>query len=152
MQNMFMQKYSRAMWIIAALSLLMLAACSQEATEVSFEEVCDPGNDHQKISTVGYFAARASIFCSDIGGDYRCGMDFLDAPGSENRFTADVLEGSGRNQLAPIPESYSDADLQLRTADGSLIGLEQKVRVSGEMLIGEGVCLMTVDTIEAVTE
>lgn len=137
-----------------ALILLALGGCAPgEAVEVPFAGVCDPANDHQRIATVGTFAAGVTVFCSDIGDDgYRCGMDFVEAPGAEDAFTADVLEGNRPNHLLPVPDSYTDADIQFKTDDGSLIGIGQQARISGEMLIGEGVCLMTVDTIQAVTE
>ena len=146
-----MQKHSFAV-LIAAFSALILVGCAKEATEVSFAEVCDPKYDHQRLSTVGYFDARVSEYCSDSGGDYRCGMDFLESPDSENRFTADVLEGNGRNQLPKLPDDYTAADIKVKTADGGEIGVGQKARITGDMLIGEGVCLMTVRTIEAVTD
>lgn len=138
--------------LIFALFVLILMGCAQEAAEVSFADACDPAYSDQRISTVGYFEAGVTVFCSDNGGDYRCGLDFVDAPGSANNFTADVLEGDGRNQMAPVPDSYTDADIQLKTDDGSAIGVGQQARITGEMLIGEGVCLMSVDKIEAVTE
>ncbi len=146
-----MRNNFRPVWI-GMLIVFTLAGCAQEATEVPFADVCDPGHDHQRISTVGYFDVGVTVFCSDTGGDYRCGLDFVEAPGSANAFTADVLEGNQPNQLAPIPDDYTAADIQLRTADGTVIGVEQKVRITGEMLIGEGVCLMSVDKIESVTE
>lgn len=147
-----MRDSSRMVWI-GLLVAVGLAGCARPpAAEVAFAEVCDPANDGQRIAAVGYFAAGVTVFCSDIGGDYRCGMDFVDAPGSENRFTADVLEGRQANRLLPVPDSYTDADIQLKTADGGTLGVGQLARISGEMLIGEGVCLMSVDTIEAATD
>lgn len=140
------------MGLIAALAALILVGCAREAADVAFADACDPVYEDQYISTVGYFAAESSVYCSNTGGDYRCGLDFFDAPGSANRLTADVLEGNGRNQMAQLPDSYTDADLQIKADDGTVIGVGQRVRITGEMLIGEGVCLMSVDKIEAVTE
>jgi hypothetical protein len=148
---MVMRNYSRAVWV-GVLVALALAGCSQIATPIAFGDVCDPGHDHQRISTVGYFDVGVTVFCSDTGGDYHCGLDFVGTPGSANVFTADILEGDRPNQMAQVPEEYSAADIRLKTADGTVIGVEQKVRITGEMLIGEGVCLMSVDKIEALTE
>ena len=79
-------------------------------------------------------------------------MEFHEEPGSEAKFTADMLEGTGKNQMPELPDSYSDSDVQIKTDDGSMIGVGQRARISGKMLIAEGVCLMTVDKVEAVSE
>jgi hypothetical protein len=79
-------------------------------------------------------------------------IDFVETPGSADIFTADVLEGDRPNQMMQVSEDYSAADIRLKTADGTVIGVEQEVRITGEMLIGEGVCLMSVDKIEALIE
>jgi hypothetical protein len=146
-----MQNYSRAMRV-GALIVFILTGCSQAATEVSFADVCDPSHDHAEISTVGYFETGVTVYCSDSGGDYRCGLDFVETPGSDNKFSADILQGNRPNQIAPVPDNYTDKDIQLKTADGTVIGLGQKARITGKMLIGQGVCLMSVDKIEASTE
>ena len=138
--------------LILALISLMLAACAKEATPVAFADVCKLENDHKQLSTVGYFDPGITVYCSDSGGDYRCGLDFLESVGSENKFTADLLEGNGKNQLAELPDDYSNEDVKIKTNDGTVIGMEQKARISGEMLITEGVCLMEVDKVEAVTD
>lgn len=136
-----------------ALAPLMLAACAaKESTPVAFADVCKLENDHKNLSTVGYFDPGISVYCSDTGGDYRCSFDFLEEVGSEKKFSADLLEGNGKNQLAELPDDYSNEDVKIKTDDGTVIGVEQKARISGEMLVAEGVCLMEVDKIETVTD
>jgi outer membrane lipoprotein SlyB len=147
-----MNKHTFAV-LLSILAAFVLIGCSGgTATEVSFSDVCQLENDHKNLSTEGYFATRVTMYCSDSGGDYRCPLDFLESPDSENRFTADMLEGNGKNQLAQVPDSYTDADVMIKTDDGSVIGVGQRARISGKMLIGEGVCLMTVDKVETISE
>ncbi len=147
-----MKKHSIVVLILIFAVLVLIGCSSGPATEVSFSDVCQLENDHKNLSTVGYFSTGASVYCSDSGGDYRCGMEFHEQPGSEAEFTADMLEGNGKNQMAELPSSYSDADVQIKTDDGSVIGVGQRARISGKMLITEGVCLMTVDKVEALSE
>lgn len=145
--------------LIAALAMLILAGCAGEAAEVPYASACNIENDGKNIAVVGYFQTRLSMYCSNTGGDYRCPLGFVSAPGDETDFTADLLEGDGRNQMSPIPDSYTDADIILNTDDGGTLGVGQRARISGKMSIvepsaeaGSGVCFMTVDKIEAVTE
>jgi len=147
-----MQKRTITGFIVALISLMLAACAAKTATPVSFADVCKLENDHKQLSTVGYFDPGISVFCSDTGGDYRCSFDFLESVGSENKFSADLLEGNGKNQLAKLPDDYSNEDVKIKTDDGTVIGVEQKARISGEMLITEGVCLMEVHKIEAVTD
>jgi hypothetical protein len=125
---------------------LILAGCVAPA-EVAFADVCAADLDGKKITTTGSFASTSSVFCSDSGGDYRCSLDFV-GDGSDQIMSADVLEGDGKNQLIPLPDSYTDADFQITTDDGSVIGLGTPARLTGKMLIAESVCLMEVDKIE----
>ena len=143
-----MQKQLAAV-ILLSVGALVLAGCAEEpAVEVAYGDACNPEYDDKRISTVGYFDPGVSVYCSNSGGDYRCGMEFLETPDSEDSFTADMLEGSGNNQMSKLPESYSDADIKIQTNDGGVVRVGQKARIAGEMLIGEGVCLMSVDKVE----
>jgi hypothetical protein len=143
-----MHKHWAAAALLSLWALVLIGCAEEPATKVAYGEACNPENDGQRISTVGYFDPGVSVYCSDSGGDYRCGMDFLETPDSEDSFTADLLEGSGSNQMSKLPDSYSDADIKIQTNDGGVIGIGQKARITGKMLIGEGVCLMTVAKVE----
>jgi hypothetical protein len=134
--------------LIGLINVLLLAACSApDAPAVAFGDVCKSA-DGTRVSTEGYFSADISVYCSDTGGDYRCSYDFVEAPGSDNKFTADVLQGDGNNQAAALPDDYSDADVKIKTNDGKVIGVAQKARIQGKMAIAPDVCLMTVEKIE----
>ena len=144
-----MQKRLLAVLILAVVAFALTACAAPEPAElVDYANVCDQANDDKRISAVGYFDPGVSVYCSDSGGDYRCGMDFLETLDAAEGFTADMLEGSGPNQMSKLPDSYSNSDIKIQTNDGGTIGIGQKARISGEMLIGEGVCLMSVDRVD----
>jgi hypothetical protein len=130
---------------LAAFALL-LAGCAAPV-EVPFANACSLENDGKTIITTGSFASTSSVYCSDISGKYRCGLDFV-GEGSDAVIGADLVEGDGRNQAAPLPDSYTDADFKITAADGTVIGLDTPARITGKMIVAEGVCAMYVDKVE----
>jgi hypothetical protein len=132
---------------IAAFALLLVGCAAP--VEVPFADACNLENDGKTVITTGSFASTSSVYCSDISGEYRCGLDFV-GDGSDDIIGADVVEGEGRNQAAPLPDSYSDADIKITTADGTVIGLDTPARITGKMIVAEGVCAMYVDKVEVV--
>ena len=125
---------------------LLLVGCAAPA-EVPFASACYIANDGKKIITTGNFTSTVSVYCSDISGKYRCGLDFA-GDGSDDIIGTDVVVGDGRNQMVELPDSYSDADIQVMTDDGTVIGIDQPARITGKMIVAEGVCAMYVDKVE----
>lgn len=144
--------------LLALVPLLALAAlaaaCGSPPTPVAHAEVCAPERDGTFVQTDGYFATGSSIYCSNTGSsDLECGFEFVASPDETEGFTADVAEGSGRNQVAEIPEDFTPEDIQFLADDGTALGLGEEVRISGRLLVGEGqseVCIVNVDKIELV--
>ena len=131
--------------------ILTLTAC-QEAVPMAFEDVCQTANDDLKVIIDGYFSLGASVYCSDVSGEARCGLSFNRYPDGQVDFSAEVMEGRRRNQMLPLESGYVEEDLQIKTADGSLVGVGDHVKVTGELLVTEDVCLIYVDKIETITE
>ena len=100
------------------------------------------------MQTVGYFAADRSVFCSNIGSnDLRCGLGFVPSPGQKAAFKADVAQGTGRNQVEPIPDDFAPEAIVFHAADGGEIHVGDKVNVTGKLSVGPNVCFIRVDTI-----
>ena len=119
---------------------------------MAFEDVCQVANNHKVVAVEGYFSLGASVYCSDVSGQLRCGLKFNRYPDGQMDFSADVLEGRRRNQMLPLESGYAEPDLKIKTADGSEIGVGDHVRVTGKLLVTEEVCVMYVNKIEGVTK
>jgi len=112
---------------------LMIASCSYgppTAGELrDFDAVCDKANSGKRIAVEGYLR-----FPDKFTGDqsvvlrlYKEG-DFKGTPiGVQTR------AGSQANQLELPPSRYTDKDLRVHLADGSVVGVGTKVRVSGKI-------------------
>lgn len=126
---------------------VLLVSCGESPESVAFSEICKQ-TDGKLVQTEGYFTADTSVFCSNIGSnDVRCGMGFAEAPGQKSGFTADVAQGTGNNQVAPIPDDFTPEAIVLHASDGGEVRLTDKVAISGKLSVAPNVCLVRVDTI-----
>lgn len=140
-----MKRYRYGVLTLLAAGLI---ACGGPAAAVAYDQVCDPANDHKSLSTEGYFAVAGSVFCSNIGSSsVKCGLEFVKNAGDSDGFTADVIRGDGDNEVEEIPDDFTAESITIHADDGSIVRVGDKVRISGEMLISENVCLMSVDYI-----
>ena len=137
--------------VILILLVVLLSAC-QPPEEIGFEDVCQVAQDDKVVIVDGYFSLGASVYCSDVSGELRCGLVLNSFPDGELDFSAEVMQGRRRNQMQPLESGYVEEDLQIKTANGSMIGVGDHVRVTGELLVTEDVCLMYVDKIETIEE
>lgn len=149
-------KHKLWMVLLAVLLLVVVAGCSEPPVQVAHGDVCSLENDDKVVSVDGYFQLGLTMYCSDVSGNYRCGLDFVSAPGAEDGFSVDVIEGDGNNELSPLPDSYTDADLKLQTDNNETVTQENKVRITGDLSVSQDpvsndmVCYMYVDKIEVV--
>ncbi len=126
---------------------VLLASCGSSPEPVAYDQICNQV-DGKLVQTVGYFAADSSVFCSNIGSnDVRCGLGFVPAPGQKAGFTADVAQGTGRNQVEPIPDDFAPEAIVFHAADGGEIHVGDKVSVTGKLSVAPNVCFIKVDTI-----
>ena len=125
----------------------LLAACGGSPEPVAYDQICNQA-DGKVVQTEGYFAADSSVFCSNIGSnDVRCGLGFVAAPGQKAGFTADVAEGTGRNQVEPIPDDFAPEAIVFHVADGGEVHVGDKVIITGKLSVAPNVCFIKVDTI-----
>ncbi len=137
--------------IFAAMLTLsvIVAACGAPPTPLAHADVCALERDGATIQTDGYFAVGNSVFCSNTGSsDLECGFEFVASPEESEGFTADVAEGSGRNQVAEIPDDFTPETISFTADDGSSVRIGDHVQISGRLLVGESdVCIVNVDRI-----
>lgn len=136
---------------IVALIAFTIACSKPPAVAVEISRICAADNEKQYVATSGYLDDRGSIFCSNIGGGrMNCGLDVVANPGGTKAFSADIEEGSGADQIEKLPKGYKKEDIRVQDNGGKIIGLSDKVTLTGQMSITPdgSVCFMTVDKIE----
>lgn len=142
---------TRNRWILmffgAAIFVLILSACGSAGSPpspVAIAEACALENDGQQATVNGYFQLDFMVFCTDS-----CILEFAETPDGESLLSPDIKVGSGRNQMSELPDDFIDADFQVKTQDGTKLGLSDRMQISGKMSIAPNVCLMYVDQIRA---
>ncbi len=133
----------------ALLTLAAIGACASPPTPLAHAEVCAPERDGTTVQTEGYFAVGRTVFCSNTGSrDLECGFEFVASPDETEGFTADVAQGNGRNQVAEIPDDFTEEMITFTADDGSTVRLGDHVQITGRLLVGESdVCILNVDKI-----
>jgi hypothetical protein len=109
---------------------MWLAGCTKPVP-IAFNQVCQKENDNRYISVEGYLRTGVTVLCSSRGGTRSCGLELSDKPDGSSTISVYVEEGTGRSQMEPLPKSYSNEDLKLRTKDGQPITTQDKVRIIG---------------------
>ena len=133
------------------IAMILSLACTKEAVPVDIANICAADNKKKYVSTSGYLDDRGSIFCSNIGGGrLNCGMDVVAGPGGKKVFGADIEQGSGADEIEKLASGYKKEDIKVHDDKGAVIGLSDKVKLTGQMSIAPdgSVCFMTVDKIE----
>jgi len=121
-------------WLLICLVPFWLVACSGEAVPASgtvqeFSSVCDKTNDGKVIAVEGYLK-----FPDSFTGDQSVVLRLY--PTSEFSGTpvgVTVELGSKANQVEPVSDQYTDNDLKVHLADGTIVPYGTKVKVSGKM-------------------
>ncbi len=129
---------------LAVLALLSLAACgpAEPPPLVSLEAACAPENDGKPMSVAGYFQLSSMVFCTDS-----CTLGFSDKPDGESQLSPDIKVGGGNNQMRELPDNFTADDFQATAQNGTVLGLGDRVQISGKMGVAPNVCLMYVEQI-----
>ena len=122
---------------------------------VELKSLCQNENDNIYVSVEGYLRTGASVLCSSPDGSRACGLELSDKPDGTTGISVYVEEGTGKSQMEPLPKSYSRESLKIHTADGNVLGTQDRVRVFGIAKSGTDVasssltlCYINVDKIE----
>lgn len=138
--------------MLSFFTAMTMAACAAKNGEpVDFANACKPESDKKYYEVAGYLSPRGSVFCSNIGSSrVECGLDFLEAPGSDKKFSAEIQQGTQANSIEKLESGYKDADVKIHDINGQLINMSEKVRITGKMSTTPdgSVCFMQVDKIE----
>jgi hypothetical protein len=136
------------------LIVLGINGCTKPVA-VEFGKVCQKENDDKYISVEGYLRTGASVLCSSRSGTRTCGLELSDKPDGQAKISVDVEEGTGKSQMEPLPKSYSKENLKVHTQDGSAVGPQDRVRITGTAKTATDavnssitVCYLTADKIE----
>ncbi|HSK95178.1 MAG TPA: hypothetical protein VK891_01050 [Euzebyales bacterium] len=118
------------------------AASEQPPAKVSYRNVCEPANDGRVITTTGYLGLGV---VARRDGDLTTGepywhVELARKPGGNGDVSVFLYEGDEPNQMAPVPEQYRPDDLKVKATNGRTVGPDDRVRVTGEASVADGVC------------
>lgn len=125
----------KAFRLLSALgaAMLLLGACASEpptaGTATAFADVCDRANDGKRVAVDGYLIFPASFTESTSVMMLMHEDDgFSGAP-----IGVQIPFGTEANQVEEVADQFSDDDMQLHLADGSVVGFRTPVTVSGKV-------------------
>ena len=146
-----MNRPARSILIVS----LLLGACGdpEPGTPVPLAELCRAEHEGQRVAVEGYLDVGISVFCSNIGGGpVTCGLELKASPADTAHVTVDVRQGGGGSEIEEVPEDFTRETLRIHAEDGTLVGLTDRVRVTGEANVVEAgassVCFIEADLIE----
>lgn len=102
--------------------------------EISFDTIGDMPVG-QDVILVGRLAMFGSTYCTET----YCGLLLENPAKTSQKVTIFVTLGSENNQMKPLPDPYTKADIQVRLDDGTLALIGYRIRVTGS------VCKTTAD-------
>ncbi|MBZ0303082.1 MAG: hypothetical protein K8J31_25270 [Anaerolineae bacterium] len=121
--------------------VLGLAACGSDSPPTSgeaiaFEDTCNDGNNGKRLAVEGYLILPDS-FTDSTSVVLRL---YESADLSGPPIGVQINFGTDPNRIEKVPTSYTDDDLKVHLADGSVVGYTTLVRVSGSVyypLVGQ---------------
>lgn len=127
-----------AYWLLIIGLLITFVGCSEGPPTVgedkAFSEVCNEANKGKRIAVTGY-VLLPKYFKKD---EEKTGVTFWLYPTNEAKglpIRLAVLLGTNPNQIEPLPAQYSEKDLKIHLANGQVVGVGTKLKVSATMYI-----------------
>ncbi|MEZ5427511.1 MAG: hypothetical protein R2747_14660 [Pyrinomonadaceae bacterium] len=133
--------------IFAVLIGIAAAACSPEFKKVPFEKACDRENQNQKITVEGYIGADSIVCDSSDGGNCNFWLSEISGEKGAGSINFSLKQGTKGNQVERSESGGSNSggtisgeNIKIRSADGQIVNLREKVAVSGttEVIISSG--------------
>lgn len=139
----------RYLFLILFALAALAAGCRKEAMNVDLANACAADNEKKYISTTGYLNDGGSIYCSNTGGRMDCSLDLVASPGGPRVLGAEIEQGSSSSEIEKFEGSYKKDDLKIHDANGGLVKIGDKVKITGQMSVVPGsTCFMEIDKIE----
>jgi hypothetical protein len=137
-------------WTLVALTLVagagLLAGCgpAEPPPVMSIAQACAPESNDKRAAVIGYIQADAMVFCTDS-----CTLDFAETPDGDSPLSPYIVVGDGSSQMRELPDNFQMSDLQITAQDGTVLTINDRMRLSGTMTVNESVCLMEVTQVDA---
>ena len=112
--------------------LFVVSACqTTPAKVVTFDTVCTAENVNQRVAISGYAFLPSTVILSS--GSML--IEFYENVSEQGKMLkVDFNVGSGSNQLAELPDNYTDGDLLIRTNDNKETRYGDKISVEGRLI------------------
>jgi hypothetical protein len=114
------------------LCAFLLPACSSApppGTPVTFQTIENQAHHDQQLEIEGYLRLpRMGLVTDTMLIELHPSADEKDA----TKVLVSMPVGTGSNQMEKPPKDYKREDLKVHTADGTVVGPDDKVRVSGK--------------------
>ncbi len=132
-------------------------ACQKMPVVIDYQGVCQPENNGKYVTVSGYFDVDDLTICRDRNnsGKIACLMRLREKADDPKSFGAFIDEGGGANQMEELKRDFRLEDIKIHAADGSLIALSDRVKITGNIEIvplksqpGTNACSVSVEKIE----
>ncbi|HST51876.1 MAG TPA: hypothetical protein VLJ61_07685 [Pyrinomonadaceae bacterium] len=129
------------------------AAPAESGVPVEFSKACSAENDKKTVEISGYLDGDEGVFCSETvvgGGEYNCQYRLKEKPADQKGIKANIKEGKSANQAEELSAGYERKDIKIHAADGQIINIADKVKLTGEMSVSSdgSSCSMKVTKVE----
>jgi len=121
-------------------------APTKPGVPVEFSKACNAENNNKTVEVSGYVGRGNGVSCGEMGGYSQCLYRLNEKPTDKDGIKVGIVQGDLANQAEQLP--IADKDIKLHAADGSIINIAAKVKLTGEMSISSDYCSMKVTKVE----
>lgn len=122
--------FRKCITLFATVCMLGCSSPPPPATPMQWDNFNVQANHDKQISLEGYMRLPVAAMVSDT-----MLIDLYQKPERQGKSVPVSMRiGSGKNQVEKPPKDYKDSDFKLHANDGSLVGMGDKVRVSGKLI------------------
>jgi hypothetical protein len=115
---------------------------------VEFSKACDAENNNKTVEVSGYLGRGDGVSCGEMGGYSQCLYRLNEKPTDKKGIRVGIVQGASANQAESLP--IADKDVKIHAADGQIINIADKLKLTGEMSISSdgSYCSMKVTKVE----